>query len=148
MFSYLRQEAVAKCILDHSPVFLSTIPPSWGPTFFCFENMWLEHKLFKTTVSDWWRQDTSYGRPGYKFMRKLRCLKPKLSLWNKEVFGGLRFEQWKLEKRINEIDILEGTPDWTSNLEEERSKVKSEWYELIVREEREIHLGQGRGCKH
>ena len=42
-------------------------------------------------------------------MRKLRCLKPKFSLWNKEVFGDLRFEKKKLEKRIKEIDILEGS---------------------------------------
>ena len=54
MFKYFRQEAVASCISDHSPVILSTIPPIWGPTLFRFENMWLEHKLFKTTVSDWW----------------------------------------------------------------------------------------------
>ena len=99
IFSYLKQEAVVRYISDHSPVFLTTIPPSWGPTPFCFENMWLEHKLFKATVSDWWRQDTSYGRPGYKFMRKLRDLKPKLSLWNKEVFGDLRFEQRKMKKK-------------------------------------------------
>ena len=100
MFSYFRQEAVVRCISDHSPVILSTNPPSWGPTPFRFENMWLEHKLFKTNVSEWWQQDSSYGRPGYKLLRKLRNLKQKLSWWNKEVFGDLRVEKKKLEKRI------------------------------------------------
>ena len=100
MFSYFRQEVKARCILDHSPVILSTKPPSWGPTPFHFENMWLEHKLFKVKVSEWWQQDTSYGRSGYRFMRKLSSLKYKLSLWNKEVFKDLRFEKKKLEKRI------------------------------------------------
>ena len=69
-------------------------------------------------------------------MRKLRSLKSKLSIWNKEVFSDLRFEKKKLEKRIKEIDMLEGSAGWTSNLEEERFRVKSEWYELIIREER------------
>ena len=65
MFSYFKQEAVARCVSDHSPIFLSTNPPSWGPTPFRFENMWLEHKTFSANVSNWWQQDTSYGRPGF-----------------------------------------------------------------------------------
>ena len=53
MFSYFRQDAVAKCISNHAPFILSTNPPSWGPTPFRFKNMWLKHKLFKANVSDW-----------------------------------------------------------------------------------------------
>ena len=134
MFSYLRHEVIARCISDHSPVILSTIPPSWGPTPFRFENMWLEHNLFKANVSAWWEQDTSYGRLGYRFIRKLRTLRGKLSQWNKEVFGELSMERKKLEKRIKEIDNLEGTVNWNSSLGEERFKTKSEWYELIIKE--------------
>ena len=68
-------------------------------------------------------------------MRKLRSLKHKLSLWNKEVFEDLRVEK-KLEKRIKEIDNLESSVDWNLTLEEERSKAKSNWFELIIRDER------------
>ena len=114
---------------------LSTNPPSWGPTPFRFENMWLEHKLFKGNLAEWWQQDNSYGRPGFKFMKKLRNLRHKLHLWNNEVFGDLRVEKMKLEKRIKEIDNLEGSMDWNSDLREERSKAKSDWYELIISEE-------------
>ena len=74
-------------------------------------------------------------RPGYKLMRKLRNLRHKLYSWNKEVFGDLRAEKMKLEKRIKEIDNLEGSMDWNSDLREERSKAKSDWYELIISEE-------------
>ena len=136
MFSYFRQEAVVRCISDHSPIILSTNPPTWGPTPFRFENMWLEHRLFKANVSDWLQQDVSFGRPGYKFMRKLKTLKQKITRWNKEVFGDLRIEKKKLEKRIKELDVLEGSTDWNVNLEEERFKAKSDWYELIMKEER------------
>ena len=78
----------------------------------------------------------SGGRPGYKFMRKLRGLKHKLHTWNKEVFGDMRVKKKKFEKRIKELDILEGSAEWNLNLEEERSKAKSDWYELILKEER------------
>ena len=109
-----------------------------GPTPFRFENMWLEHKLFKANVSAWWEEDTFYRRPGYRFMRKLRSLKYKLFEWNKVVFGDLSMEKKKLEKRIKEIDNLEGSVDWNSSLGEERFKAKSDWYELIIKEERAI----------
>ena len=107
---------MVKCISDHSPVILSTNPPSWGPTPFRFEDMWLQHRTFSANVTGWWQQDTSYGRPGYKFMRKLRSIKQKLSWWNKEVFRDFRVEKKKLEKRIKEIDDLEGTKVWDENL--------------------------------
>ena len=119
---------------------LSTNPPSWGPTPFRFENMWLEHKLFKGNLAEWWQQDNSYGRPGFKFMKKLRNLRHKLHLWNKEVFRDLRVEKMKLENRIKEIDNLEGSADWNLNLREERSKVKSDWFDLIIREEQAVKM--------
>ena len=45
-------------------------------------------------------------------------------------------EKKKLEKRTKEIDNLEGSVDWNSSLGEERFKAKSDWYELIIKEER------------
>ena len=45
-------------------------------------------------------------------------------------------EKKKLEKRIKEIDNFEGTVEWNSSLGEERFRAKSEWYELIIKEER------------
>ena len=57
----------------------------------------------------------SYGRPGYKLMKKLRSLKQKLSWWNKAVFKDSRVEKKKLEKRIKEIDNLEDAAEWNGN---------------------------------
>ena len=45
-------------------------------------------------------------------------------------------EKMKLERRIKEIDNLEGSIDWIPSLGEERFKAKSDWYELIMKEER------------
>ena len=68
-------------------------------------------------------------------MKKLRNLRHKLYSWNKVVFGDLRVKKMKFEKRIKEIDNLEGSTGWNLNLQEERSRVKSDWYELIIKEE-------------
>ena len=72
LFGYFRQEALIRSVSDHSPVILTTNPPSWGPSTFRFENMWLDHKSLKNNMAEWWNYDNSYGRPGYKFMRKLK----------------------------------------------------------------------------
>ena len=52
----------------------------------------------------------------------------------------MRVEKKKLEKRIKEIDRLEGSADWNVNLVDKRSKAKSDWYEFILREERAVML--------
>ena len=91
-------------------------------------------------MSDWWNNDNAFGRPGYKFMRKLRGLKHKFYSWNKEVLGDLRVKKKTLEKRIQEIDNLEGLDGWNLTLKEERFKAKSDWYDLIIREERAIMM--------
>ena len=57
-------------------------------------------------------------------MRKLRGLKHMLHSWNKDVFGDMRVEKKKLEKRIKELDTLESAVEWNLNLEEERSKAE------------------------
>lgn len=43
---------------------------------------------------------------GFRFMGKLRYLKRKLGLWNKEVIGDIRIQKEILEK-IKELDDLE-----------------------------------------
>ena len=109
LYGYFRQEASIRCVSDHSSIILTTNPPSWGPSPFCFENMWLEHKSLKNNVFKCWNHDNSYGRLGYIFIRKLKGLKHKLHSWNKEGFGDLRVEKKTLEKRIQEFDNLEGS---------------------------------------
>lgn len=109
LFEYIRQEVAVRSVSDHCPIILSTNLPSWGSTPFRFENMWLEHRQFKDYFSGWWREEQTHGWAGYKFMRKLKNIRPHLKSWNLEVFGDLRLEKTKLCKRIMEIDETEGS---------------------------------------
>ncbi|EXB94881.1 hypothetical protein L484_022988 [Morus notabilis] len=102
------------------------IPPNWGPTPFRFENIWLEHKRFKKDLEVWWREETGQGWAGYKFMRKLKNMRGQLKIWNKEVFGDTRVEKLIKSKIIAEIDRVEGSPEWSTELDEERVKLKDE----------------------
>ena len=52
----------------------------------------------------------------------------------------MRVEKKTLEKRIQELDNLEGSVGWNLTLKEERFKAKSDLYELIIREERAIMM--------
>ncbi|EXB80244.1 hypothetical protein L484_025093 [Morus notabilis] len=132
-FNFLRQEAIVRCVSDHCFIVLSTDPPNWGPMPFRFENIWLEHKRFKKDLEVWWREETGQGWAGYKFMRKLKNIRGRLKISKKEVFGDTRVEKLIKSKRIAEIDHVEGSPEWSMELDEERAKLKEEWSELLLR---------------
>ena len=53
VFPYFRQEMEVRVVSDHCPVILDSSPPSWGPTPFRFENMWLHHKSFNSDFANW-----------------------------------------------------------------------------------------------
>lgn len=105
-FNYIRQEVAVRNVSDHCLIILMTNPPPWGPSPFCFENMWLDDHRFKESFTGWWREETIQGWAGYKFMIKLKNIRSHLKIWNKEVFGDLRIENqgyprefWRLIKR-------------------------------------------------
>lgn len=59
---------------------------AWGANPFKFENTLSEHHLFRKYFEDW---------SGNKslVMKKLSYARKKLKIWNKEVFGNVKFEK-------------------------------------------------------
>ena len=60
-----------------------------GPTPFRFENMWLKDEGFKELVRSWWQGIDVRGSASYKLATKMKEIKQKLKVWNREVFGKL-----------------------------------------------------------
>ncbi|RVW24951.1 hypothetical protein CK203_079456 [Vitis vinifera] len=60
-----------------------------GPTPFRFENMWLKVEGFKDLVRSWWQGTEVRGSGSYKLAIKMKEVKQKLKVWNREVFGKL-----------------------------------------------------------
>lgn len=62
---------------------------NWGPKPFKFNNCWLEHEHFKSFVEEVWRSMNIFGSGEFVAKEKLKRLKKKLKLWNRDVFGIL-----------------------------------------------------------
>ncbi|RVW42532.1 hypothetical protein CK203_106639 [Vitis vinifera] len=56
------------------------------PTPFRFENMWLKAEGFKELVRSWWQGIDVRGSASYKLATKMKEIKQKLKVWNREVF--------------------------------------------------------------
>ena len=140
IFPYFRQEVDVRVVSDHCPVILDSSPPSWGPTPFRFENMWLHHNSFPSVFARWWNVFNPSGWEGYKFMKKLKLIKGQLKKWNMEVFGDTRFKKQSLLRRIKELDVLEYSGSWNNQLKEERFVVKAKLEKTILEEERALRM--------
>ena len=83
---------------DHWPIYLSwdwSCSPMGKP--FCFEILWMEHKYFKDLVSQWWPELVPPpGTNMFRFQQKLKALKAKICMWNKEEFGNIFEDKKKL----------------------------------------------------
>ena len=132
LFPHLRQEVEVRVVSDHNPVILDSSPPKWGPSLFRFENMWLEHKDFNKAFDTWWKECLVQGWEGYKFLSRLKSIKFLVKRWNSEIFGDLRMKEGELNRRLVELDELEGSSRWNRVLIEERKKIKRDLSELLL----------------
>ena len=119
---------------------LDLAPPSWGSTLFRFENMWLNHHSFPSDFASWWNDFNLSGWEGYKLMTKLKLIKGKLKRWNVEVFGDTRMQKHSMLRRIRELDFLESSGSWNTQLKEERFLVKSNLEKLTLDEKRALRM--------
>ncbi|RVW57124.1 Ubiquitin carboxyl-terminal hydrolase 5 [Vitis vinifera] len=71
---------------DHFPILLKGGGLSRGPSLFRFENMWLKVDGFKDLLRDWWQGAGRRGRANFRLAAKLKVLKEKIKVWNRDVF--------------------------------------------------------------
>ncbi|XP_034695680.1 uncharacterized protein LOC117921832 [Vitis riparia] len=78
--------------------------------------MWLKAEGFNELIEGWWQGIEVRGRPSYRLATKMKGLKHRLKIWNKEIFG-------RLER--NKAEALQQVERWDS-VEEERNLTKEE----------------------
>ena len=88
-FNGINQCRLARPVSDHFPIMLAGGGIRRGPTSFRFENMWLKAEGFKELVRSWWQGIDVRGSASYKLATKMKEIKQKLKVWNREVFGKL-----------------------------------------------------------
>ncbi|XP_062086422.1 uncharacterized protein LOC133792528 [Humulus lupulus] len=125
-----------RVVLDHCPVILDSNPPLWGLGPFRFDNIWLEHKEFGSNFINWWHGASLRGGSGKKFMLKLREVQQRVQVWSRRIYGPRKWEKQALERRISELDRIEEIGNWDDSLIADRSRVKREWQNLVLEEER------------
>ena len=89
LFSGVTQIRLSRPISDHFPIVLEGGGIRRGPTPFRFENMWLKVEGFQDMVRTWWQGIDVRGSASYRLAFKMKEIKKKLKVWNKEVFGRL-----------------------------------------------------------
>lgn len=129
-FKAVRQIAMPKVISDYRPILLERSDWDATPSYFKFENMWLEVEGFLDKLKNWWQNYNFNGRPNFIFMEKLRSLKKDITDWNKEEFGKL---ETRKGKALDELMLLEqNTEGRQLNIAEasQMTKLKAEIQQL------------------
>ena len=79
-----------------------------GPAPFRFENMWFKAEGFKDLIRNWWRGIEVSGSASFRLSAKLKELKQKLKVWNREVFGNLECNKEAALQQVEYWDRVEG----------------------------------------
>ncbi|RVW64056.1 hypothetical protein CK203_051078 [Vitis vinifera] len=85
-FSGINQCRLPRPVSDHFPIMLAGGGIKRGPTPFRFENMWLKAEGFIELVRSWWQGIDVRGSASYKLATKMKEIKQKLKVWNREIF--------------------------------------------------------------
>lgn len=124
----LTQWGLHRPISDHSPIMLAEDSRNWGPKPFRFQDAWLSNPSCMSLAKEVWNCSIVHGWSGYKLMQKLKAVKEKLKLWNKEVFGDINVKLQVLEEKLHQMDILSEERVLTSEEKLSKRSLKSEFW--------------------
>ncbi|RVW16952.1 LINE-1 reverse transcriptase-like [Vitis vinifera] len=110
-FRNVTQKRLSRHISDHFPIIIEGGGIKRGPSPFRFENMWLKVEGFKDLLRSWWQGMSVSGRASYRLATKLKVIKQKLKVWNREVFGNLESNKMAALQQVDYWDQVEGEQD-------------------------------------
>ncbi|RVX07561.1 Transposon TX1 uncharacterized 149 kDa protein [Vitis vinifera] len=129
MFSGVAQCRLHRPTSDHFPILLMGGGLRRGPTSFRFENMWLKVDDFKGLLRGWWQGIEVRGRASFRLASKLKELKQKIKVWNKEVFGRLEVSKNSVLQQVEYWDGVESK----RSLSVEETKLKKEAKDAFIK---------------
>nr|CAN72477.1 hypothetical protein VITISV_022513 [Vitis vinifera] len=144
-----RGRMLPRPVSDHFPIMLVG-GIRRGPTPFRFENMWLKVEGFKDLVRSWWQGIEVRGSGSYKLATKMKEVKQKLKIWNREVFGKLETNKSVALQQVEFWDREESGRILTVEETELKKEAKENYRKWVTMEEthwrqlsREIWLKEG-----
>ncbi|KAF5186636.1 hypothetical protein FRX31_023777 [Thalictrum thalictroides] len=99
-----REVMLPKYNSDHHAIMLECKEKVRKPSPFRFELMWLEEPNCLLNIKEWWNSFQVEGRASYKWWMKVKLLKDKLKVWNREEFGVV---EDKIKLRVELIENLD-----------------------------------------
>ena len=131
----------------------------WGPKPFRVLDCWLKDKSFEKIIKETWSNSQQSGWGGYVLKQKIKQLKERMKLWNKEQFGNTLTNMQKIEAELNKLESDTADRQLTSqesmkrkNLQQDlwtaaqkheslmRQKARSRWIKEGDRNSRYFHM--------
>ena len=141
-FSRVSQRRLPKPTSDHFPVLLEG--GSWrrGLAPFRFENMWFKVEGFKELIRSWWWAIEVSGSANFRLSAKLKELKQKLKVWNREEFGNLESNKGVVIQQVEFWDRVEDERSLTMEELACKKEAKEDYAKWIDLEETHWRHGQ------
>ena len=130
MFREVVQSRLPRPTSDHFPILLKGGGLRRGPSPFKFENMWLTVNGFKDLIRDWWQGAGRKERTNFRLAAKLKVLKEKIKVWNKDVFGRLEVNKSLALQQVefwDEVECEKGSPKGKTELKNEAKETFKKW---------------------
>ncbi|RVW26085.1 LINE-1 reverse transcriptase-like [Vitis vinifera] len=112
--------------------------------------MWLKVEGFKDIVRTWWQGIEVRGSTSYRLAVKMKEIKKKLKVWNKEVFGRLETNKASALEQVDFWDQVESERNLTVEEADLKKEAKDSFKKWVLLEEahwrqhlREIWLKEG-----
>ena len=128
MFNGVAQCRLHRPTSDHFPILLMDGRMRRGPTPFRFKNMWLKVDDFKGLLRGWWQGIEVRGRASFRLASKLKMLKQKIKVWNREVFRRLEVNKNSTLQQVEYWDGVESERSLSIAETEQKKETKDAFY--------------------